>query len=250
MLEQARTPTIFAHRGASAYAPENTLAAIQLAVEQGADAIELDAKLSADGKIVVMHDQNVTRTTDGQGMVGEMRLAALRELDAGGWFDPRFAGEKIPTLEEVFVCCGTSLFINVELTNYASPGDALPEKVADLVEHHGLTERVLFSSFHPLVLRRAKRRLPGVPVGLLALPGPGGLLARWMPDILVPHQSLHPQAGSVTPSLLKRQHRRGRRVFAYTVNDEKDMRRLFTWGTDGIFTDDPPLALQIREGSG
>jgi len=98
--------TIFAHRGDSAHAPENTLAAFELAAERGADGIELDAKLTADGEIVVIHDPAVDRTTDGTGMVAEMSLAALRELDAGSWFGDTFKGEQIPTLAEVFEAVG------------------------------------------------------------------------------------------------------------------------------------------------
>ncbi|NMC78815.1 MAG: glycerophosphodiester phosphodiesterase, partial [Chloroflexi bacterium] len=91
-------PMLFAHRGASADAPENTLAAFRLAVDENADGIELDAKLSADGQVVVIHDQSVDRTTDGHGRVGQLTLAQLKELDAGSSFSPGFAGERIPTL--------------------------------------------------------------------------------------------------------------------------------------------------------
>ncbi|HBY09528.1 MAG TPA: glycerophosphodiester phosphodiesterase, partial [Chloroflexi bacterium] len=119
-------PAIFAHRGASAYAPENTLAAFKLAVDQGADAIELDAKLCADGQIIVIHDQTVERTSNGAGKVADLPLSALQELDAGSWFGLEFKGEPIPTLDEVFEAVGQKIFINIELTNYASPRDLLP----------------------------------------------------------------------------------------------------------------------------
>ncbi len=146
MLDMISNPVIFAHRGASNYAPENTLAAFDLAYRQGAKAIELDAKLTADGQVVVIHDQTVDRTTGGSGRVKEMRLAQLKELDAGSHFDVSFKGEPIPTLDEVFAAFGPFLFINVELTNYASLLDPLPEKVAGLVKKHKLSQRVMFSS--------------------------------------------------------------------------------------------------------
>jgi len=133
MLAQLPKPTLFAHRGASAYAPENTLAAFTLAIHQNADAIELDAKLSADGEVVVIHDQTVDRTTDGVGKVNELVLAALKELDAGEKYDESFRGERIPTLDEVLESIGQKIFINIELTNYASPKDDLPLKVAEIV---------------------------------------------------------------------------------------------------------------------
>src|SRR3990170_393671 len=106
MFNQLPRPVIFAHRGASAYAPENTLAAFSLAVRQKSDGIELDAKLSADGHVVVIHDQTVDRTTSSRGRVADLTLADLREMDAGSHFDVEYKGERIPTLEEVFEAIG------------------------------------------------------------------------------------------------------------------------------------------------
>jgi len=171
MYAQLPRPTIFAHRGASVHAPENTLSAFQLGLQQGADAIELDAKLSADGVVVVIHDATVDRTTDGNGAVKKLSLEAIKELDAGSFFDHAFHGERIPTLGEVFEAIGKLTFINIELTNYTSPYDALPEKVAEQVIKHNLQERVLFSSFNPSILCRIHRLLPSVPIGLLAFSG-------------------------------------------------------------------------------
>ena len=122
-------PLIFAHRGASAHAPENTLSAFELALEQGAHGIELDVKLTADGEVVVFHDPTIDRTTGGQGRISQLTLAALRELDAGSSFSEKFSGEKIPTLAEVFETIGRRAFINVELTNYSTRNDGLADKV-------------------------------------------------------------------------------------------------------------------------
>jgi glycerophosphoryl diester phosphodiesterase len=239
-------PTLFGHRGASANAPENTLAAFELALQHGADAIELDAKLTADGQVVVIHDQSVDRTTDGSGKVLELPLAQLRELDAGSYFDVAFRKERIPTLNEVFEVVGKRTFINVELTNYASPNDDLPDKVVDLVEKHKLGERVLFSSFNPRALQRAHQLNPAIPLGLLALPQLPGLLMRsWVGRRLVPYQALHPEKGDVTPRLVASAHRRGHRLHVWTVNTPADMQQLFALGVDGIFTDEPRLARQV-----
>jgi glycerophosphoryl diester phosphodiesterase len=106
MYSNLPRPTIFAHRGASAYAPENTLAAFELAIHQKADAIELDVKLSSDDQVVVIHDQTVDRTTNGTGRVNDLPLAALLELDAGSHFDIAYKGESIPTLSQVFETVG------------------------------------------------------------------------------------------------------------------------------------------------
>lgn len=236
-------PTIFAHRGASAHAPENTLAAFDLALRQEADAFELDAKLSADGQVVVIHDQTVDRTTDGHGEVRNMTLPALKELDAGSFFDIAFRGERIPTLEEVFEAFGQKILINVELTNYATPADDLPVRVVELVKRHKLEKSILFSSFNPRALRMAHRLLPEVPKGMLALPGLPGWWARtWIGRIAVPYDALHPEISDVTPGLISKLHQQGRRMNVWTVNQAEDMQRLFSLGVDGIFTDDPELA--------
>src|SRR5512143_199880 len=109
---QHRRPLILAHRGASRRAPENTMAAFRLAAELGADGVELDVQLSKDGEVVVMHDSRVDRTTDGHGRIRDLPLAELRALDAGGWYAPEFAGERIPTLAEVLHELGPRLVLN------------------------------------------------------------------------------------------------------------------------------------------
>lgn len=241
-LEQLPSPTIFAHRGASAYAPENTLAAFELAVRQGADAIELDAKLTADGHVVVIHDPTLERTTNGYGRVGQKTLAELRQLEAGSFFDPAFQGEKIPTLDEVFERVGQEIIINIEITNYTAPLDDLPQKIAAIVQRHRLQERVIFSSFNWLSLWRIHSLVPEAPLGLLALPGGWGWPARAPLGRLVNYHSLHPYLEDVTPTLVQSAHRRGAKVYVYTVNRQEDMRRLLSLGVDGFFTDDPLLA--------
>jgi glycerophosphoryl diester phosphodiesterase len=246
MFAQPSHPIIFAHRGASAHAPENTIAAFLLALQQGADGIELDAKLTADGHVVVIHDQTVDRTTKISGKVGDMPLEALLELDAGSHFDVAFKGEPIPTLEQVLERIGPDVLINIELSNYASPFDDLPEKVAALVKRYHTTDRVLFSSFNPLALRRVQRLLPDVPVGLLALSGRKGFLARGrFGRLLISYQSLHVGLEDVTATLIERVHQNKKKIFAYTVNQASDMFRLFDQEVDGIYTDDPSLARRV-----
>ncbi len=162
--------TNIAHRGASAVAPANTLAAFEKAAELGADGIEFDVHLSADGAPVVIHDFAVDATTDGSGRVAEMDLAQLKQLDAGSRFDPAFAGERIPTLEEVLQTFGDRLLLNVELKSTSPRDDGLERAVLALVEQYELGSRVLLSSFNPFSLRRAKKLAPHVRVGLLYAP--------------------------------------------------------------------------------
>jgi glycerophosphoryl diester phosphodiesterase len=238
-------PTIFAHRGASQYAPENTLAAFKLAIEQQADAIELDVKLSSDGQIVIMHDDTVDRTTNGNGRIKSLTLAELKGLDAGSKFNPAFQAETIPTLAEVFEEVGQKTFVNVELTNYSSPMDDLPEKVANLVNKFQLEERILISSFNMIALIKARKVLPRIAMGLLTSPGFGKITFHSRLVRFGPLLALHAATEDVSPELVQAVHHKGSRVRVYTVNQPDDMQRLFNIGVDGIFTDDPVLARKV-----
>lgn len=246
MLTTLPQPVIFAHRGASAHAPENTLAAFELALTQGADGVELDTKLSADGHVVVIHDPTINRTTGAHGRVKDLSLADLRALEAGSFFSANFRDEKIPTLEEVFEAVGKRTFINVELTNYNTPRDHLVESVCMLVKKFGLQKRVIFSSFFASNLSKARSYLPEVPCGLLALNGLPGAWARSFGYAFGKYDALHPNLKDVTPQQVQRVHRLKGRVHVWTVNKVEDMRRLFGWGVDAIFTDDPQSAVRIR----
>jgi len=246
MLYTLPHPTIFAHRGASTHAPENTLAAFELALAQGADGIELDVKLTSDGKVVVIHDFTVTKTTGARGFVKDLSLAEIRSLNAGSFFSEKYEGEKIPTLEEVFETLGSRTFINVELTNYNTPRDHLVETVCMLVKQFGLQKRILFSSFLPSNLARAQSYLPEIPCGLLAWGGLPGAWSRSFGFSFGKYQALHPSLKDVTRQQVQRVHRLGKRIHVWTVNAEQDMRRLFGWGVDAIITDDPQLAVRVR----
>ncbi len=244
MLPKLPRPIIFAHRGASAHAPENTLSAFALAQSEGADAIELDAKLTADGTVVVCHDPTLERTTNGRGRVAEHTLADLRRLDAGSSFSEAFRGERIPLLEEVLDAFGRKMYINVELTNYTTPGDNLVARVCDLIVKHSLQEYILFSSFLAGNLKQAARRLPDVPRALLARRSWKGIWARSFGFSFGDYTALHPFLADVSLQQVKRVHRLKRRIHVQTVNAVADLKRLANWGVDGIFTDDPKLALQ------
>ena len=222
------------------------MAAFELALAQGADGIELDAKLSADGHVVVIHDATVDRTTGKRGRVKDMSLAELRALDAGAFFAEKYQREKVPTLEEVFEAVGKRTFVNVELTNYNTPGDQLVESVCMLVKKFGLEKQVIFSSFFASNLSKACGLLPEAPRGLLSFNGLLGAWARSFGFAFGKYQALHPNLKDVTPQQVQRVHRLRRRVHVWTVNRAEDMRRLFHWDVDGIFTDDPRLAVQVR----
>ncbi len=245
MFADTPRPIIFAHRGASAHAPENTLAAFELAVRQHADAMELDVKLSADGVPVVIHDPTTDRTTGAPGRVADLPLATLRELDAGRSFSEKFSGERIPTLDEVFETVGGKIPINVELTNYSTPNDNLVERVVEVVKKHNLQDKVIFSSFLPANLETAALLLPDTRRGLLASYLWKGREARkrgWQSGLC---HSLNPFYLDALPGLARRAHQKGKQVFVYTVNSPLVMRILKAWDVDGIFTDDPALARRV-----
>lgn len=145
---------VFGHRGARAYAPMNTLPSFELARQQGADGIELDVRLTKDGELVLLHDPTVDGTTNGHGAISEMTFEQVRELDAGGWFDPMFRGTQIPTLDEVFAAFGDRLLINVEIKAEGFSYTGIEAKVADAIERFGVEKTVIVSSFNPLTLRR------------------------------------------------------------------------------------------------
>jgi len=241
MFAQLTPPYFFAHRGASAHAPENTLASFKLALEQGAPAIEFDVKLSADGVVVIHHDPTLERTTTGAGTLSQHTLAQLKQIDAGAWFGDSFRGETIPTLEEVFQALGGKIFMNIELTNYATGLDNLVPGVAQLVKKYGLQESVMYSSFFPHNLMRAAALTPDVPRGQLALPGVAGWWQRAWGDLLT-LQADHPFDGDVRHETVQKSHQKSRRVHVWTVNEPETLRRLWKMGVDGIFTDNPLIA--------
>jgi glycerophosphoryl diester phosphodiesterase len=236
-LEPRTLPLVIAHRGASAHAPENTLAAFVLAADQHADAIELDAKLTQDGRVVVMHDPTIDRTTDGHGCVSDLTLAEIRQFDAGAKFDGQIGGERVPLLEEVFEAVGRRLLINVELTNYTSTDDGLEAQVIELIKKHNLFDRVLLSSFNSLSLRKVKWMEPRAVCGVLYQP----LNLAWLWP-LIPHlDAHHPHFSMASPLLVKWRHWRNNVVNVWTVNDAHIVRALAALGVDGIIGDDPVM---------
>jgi glycerophosphoryl diester phosphodiesterase len=244
MLEQFPRPILLAHRGDLAHAPENTLPSFQQAIQKGADGVELDAKLTIDGQVIVIHDSSVDRTTDGKGKVSSFTLEAIRTLDAGSWFDEKFKGTQVPLLEEVFETVGKDRLINIELTNYSTPHDGLVDKVCELIKRHGNQKQIIFSSFFALNLKRGGQLLPEIPRGLLALPGLAGIWARSFGFMFGEYQALHPYISSVSREQVQRVHRLNRRVHVWTANSPEEVMRLKEWGVDGMFTDDPEVALQ------
>lgn len=222
---------IWAHRGAAADAPENTLVAFAAAEAAGADGIELDVHLSRDGVPVVIHDERVERTTDGRGAVAELRLAELRRLDAGSWFSPFFSGEPIPVLDEVLDWADDRLRLNIEIKD-VRVGRAL----LDLLPRYPRA-RVLVSSFDHRLLAELRRRDGNLPLGFLYEDdGWRRVLRR---ALACGAESLHPREDHVHRPLLAACKGHGLAVYPWTVDDPGRIRALRRLGIDGFFTNDP-----------
>ena len=236
----------FAHRGASAQAPANTLSAFRLAAELGADGVELDVQLSRDGEAVVIHDFTVDATTNGSGAVAEKTLIELQALDAGSWFDAAFTGEHIPTLQEVMDAVGHRLLLNIEIKlPFTLANTGLEAEVVRLIEDNNLVERVIVSSFHPLALRRVKSLNRRIPTGLLyAHDLPIYLRRAWLAP-LAPHEARHPDSAMVTPPYVRAMKAKGYRINVWTVDDPDEMRRLLHLGVDAIITNRPDVLHQV-----
>jgi glycerophosphoryl diester phosphodiesterase len=237
-------PLCFAHRGASHRSPANTLAAFLLAAELGADGVELDVQLSKDGEVVVIHDFSLNSTTNGQGFVKQRTLAELKELDAGSWFGSEFAGQRIPTLQEVVDAVGDRR-LNIELkTTSLRPYD-LVEAVVRIVEDGDLVERVIVSSFNPLALLRVRRLMPRLDIGLLYashLPLP--LRSPWLRSVVRPN-ALHPRHTVVDGDYVRWVQGQGYRLHAWVVDDADEMRQMAQWGVDAIITSRPGLLRRV-----
>ena len=238
-------PLVVAHRGASGYAPENTMSSFALALEQGADAVELDVHLSRDGRVVVIHDERLERTTDGHGFVRDHTLAELKRLDAGAWLEARFAGERLPSLDEVLEWAHGRTFVAIELKNAPLWYPDLERKVAELVERHGMAENVLVISFDHQALQRLRAISPRLPTGAVYACRPAdqvGLAAAAGAQVLEPHWSY------VTPEDVAAAHAAGLRVSTWATSDPDVLRTLIRAGVDGIATNHPDVLVRLLEG--
>ena len=225
---------VFGHRGACGSEPENTVRSVRRALEMGADGIEVDVYL-LHGRLMVMHDNTLDRTTNGRGRLVEKSFAELRALDAG-------MGEKIPVLEEILNVLQPGVLLNIELKG---PNTAAP--VVDFIEETALRgtwrhEDFLISSFDHSSLREVKSRQAGILLGALFEDANACIVTR---AVDLGAWSVHIHRRLVSGSLVMEAHRRGLKVFVYTINEVAEMRMLRDLGVDGIFTDYPDLAVGI-----
>lgn len=246
-------PLIIGHRGFPALYPENTMVSFDAAVRAGVGMIELDVTLSRDEEVVVIHDDTLDRTTNGSGPVNRHTLAELRQLDAGGWFHKKFAGEKLPTLDEVLETFLNRVKINIEIK--ASPAGnpsyigKVVRKVLTAVEKKNANPRVLISSFDPDILKAVAGSSSHPALALLLEEAIGE--ASLMLSESLGAMSIHPDMDTLDMKSVDDARTRNLFVFPYNAESELNLRRAFEMGVDGLFVDDPMMAARYNNsGSG
>jgi len=226
---------VFGHRGAKAYAPMNTLPAFELALEQGAEGVELDVHLTKDGQLVIVHDFSVDRTSNGSGLVADFTLEEIQSLDAGAWFDARFKGVRIPTLDEVFEQFGQDLLFNVEIKYEAEQSNGIEYAVRDLIIKHNMQSRVVVSSFHPGMLQWFRAIDQEIPLGFLTMSGNIEEYAA------LDCEAYHPYDPLIDDAYVRTATAQNRFVNTWTVNDPARAKQLFDLGVNVVITDQPDV---------
>lgn len=248
---------VIAHKGASGIAPENTLAAFKLALDMDVDMIELDVRHTKDEEIVVFHDQTLDRTTNGTGAVHDYTLEELRELDAGSWFDSKYSGEKIPTLKEALDLIDGKCKVLIEIKHMDHPHyHDFSEKLIDVIrqERNGF-EWCIIQSYEHDYLEEAhtyddRIQTKRVLIGEDSAP----LIAFYVETRMHLGRSekeaqlttLNPHYSTLSPRRVFRMHARGFQVFAYPVNERENMIKMLSMGVDGLITDNPEVAMELR----
>jgi len=228
---------VVAHRGAAGSAPENTLASVRQALDDGADWVEIDVQETRDGQVVVIHDSDFMKLAGNPLKVWEGSLAEIQQIDIGSWFDPRFATERAPTLQDVLETIRGRSRLVIELKYYGHD-EQLEQRVVDIVEAQGMADDVVVMSLKLEGIQKLKALRPGWTAGLLAAKAIGDL-TRLDVDFLAVNQSM------ASPAFIKRAHGSGRQVFVWTVNDALSLSRWASMGVDGVITDEPALAREI-----
>jgi glycerophosphoryl diester phosphodiesterase len=244
--EMMRKPMIIAHRGASAYAPENTMVSFKRALEMGAEGIELDVHLTADGYMAVIHDGKVDRTSSGKGWVKDMTLSQLRELDFGSWFSPEFKGERIPVLEDIMeLLKNRNVLLNIEAKSGPIIYHGLEEKLSKIIHDYGMTDRVIVSSFNHYSLVHLKSISPDIKIGLLY---EAGLYEPWDYAKKLDAYAIHPLFYNAVPEIVEGCRKHGVAVNPFTVDQPELIRKVAAAGVDGIITNVPDIALKVVNG--
>lgn len=235
-------PLVYAHRGASGYAPENTMAAFRKAAELGSCGVECDVQLTKDGNLIICHDETVDRTTNGKGLIKDLRLEEIRGLDAGSWFGEQFRNEKIPVFSELLkLVRETGLRLNVEIKSDIVLYPGIEEKVLAEITAFGLRERVIVSSFNHYLIHRVKQLAPDIKAGILYMEG---LYEPWNYMRTVGCECAHPFYMALKPEIAKELKARGLMINVFTVNEPGHAAALAEMGVDIIITNYPDRILE------
>lgn len=228
---------VVGHRGAAGHAPENTLAAFDLAFDQGAGGVELDIHLTRDGDLAVIHDFTLERTTNGQGPVAHKTMAELRALDAGSWYGPAFSGQGVPSLREVLALAkDRGGWVNIELKAGGDLYPGIEEKTIALIHELGMGDRVVISSFDHYGILRCREIDPQIATAMLN----GERLVGLFEEIRMNRAAgLHPRQELVHPGLVREVHDRGLFLNVWTVDEVQQMRNMLALGVDAIITNYP-----------
>ena len=238
-------PLVLAHRGASADAPENTLEAFREAVRQGADGVELDVMVCATGEVVVCHDEWLDRLAGEHLEVLRTPFERLRSVDVGSRFSSRFAGERIPTLAEVFAVLPAGMLVNVELKCETARDHGLTASALRVIAADQGRHEIVLSSFNPLCLARVRLLAPRSRVGLLFESGQPPVLRSGRLAPLLATSSIHPEHGLCSKERVGRWHRQGLQVLTWTVDAPADVERCCRAGVDGLITNRPAATLAL-----
>lgn len=236
---------VWAHRGASGYAPENTLEAFALAAEMNADGIELDVQLTRDGYLVVVHDEGIERVSNGTGLVRDYTLKELKKFKFNKTH-PEYEHAKIPTLREVYeLLKDTPLSVNVELKNGIYPYDGMEERVLDLTKRMGMEERVIYSSFNHYSIKKIKELNREAKTGILYSDGIWDVAA-YAQNIRT--DALHPAYHNLQyPGFMEQARKNGMQVHVWTINEEKQAMECLKMGVDAIISNYPDKMLDVRK---
>jgi glycerophosphoryl diester phosphodiesterase len=235
---------ILGHRGASGTAPENTKAAFNQALQVGADGVELDVHLTKDKKLVVIHDERVDRTTDGIGYIKDLTLKEIKKLDAGSYFSPKYAGERILTLEEGLELTQSSNLINIEIKNIIIKYKYIEREVVNIIKKMNLESKVICSSFNHYSIALIKQLSPDIKTGLLYV---STLYQPWAYAESIGADAIHPQYYSVSSEIVNACHKNNIRVNVWSVDDKSAIKQMISNQVDTIITNYPEIALKILE---
>ncbi|MCY7670381.1 glycerophosphodiester phosphodiesterase [Bacillus altitudinis] len=229
---------IIAHRGSSSAAPENTIAAFDVAVEQGADYIELDVQMTMDQHVVVIHDDTVDRTTNGNGLVKSYTLDQLKKLDAGSWFDHQYTNERIPTLQEILERYSQRIGILIEI-KHPKRQIGIEKAVARIINRFAYSRHIIIQSFDVHALQRIKAFAPSLRTALIIKPDVFKLTKRKLTTYSSFANCLNMKKTMINRWWIDRIHTFGMDVFIWTVKDQKTADRIKKYPIDGVVTDNP-----------